>query len=239
MKINCSRDDKVIQLQSFKENEYFGEYEFFTGEDRNRTARSVNFSSLFTLKRDEVIPILKENPEDFEKFCMIKDQLIFYRSKRILRSKCPCCRALDHSIFECNCLHFVPNIEHVIKKYLFSVDQKREHFHRRSQKLLNSKKNYKRILRKAFELQTFNLKTTIMENTDAMVDEVYDDISMMEQKFFEKNCVTPESGTCKNEESESEANINEVDFTNLAQNIINAGKTEMESENGISNFFIK
>ena len=56
----------------------FGEYEFFTASPRIYSIRCKNFCSLLKINRNEFLQILKEFPEDHEKFCSIKDSLFIY-----------------------------------------------------------------------------------------------------------------------------------------------------------------
>ena len=47
---------------------------------RVNSARSIGFSSLIKIPREKFIDLLRENsPDDFEKFCQIRDSIIFER----------------------------------------------------------------------------------------------------------------------------------------------------------------
>ncbi len=73
--INKSNNkNNVIQLAK---NQMFGELSFFSGLSRKASARSVNLSTLYKISRKDFLEIIKDNQEDFEKFQMIKEKIIF------------------------------------------------------------------------------------------------------------------------------------------------------------------
>lgn len=55
----------------------FGELSFFGGLSRRASARSVNLSTLYKISREDFVQTLKENDEDFERFKMISENIIF------------------------------------------------------------------------------------------------------------------------------------------------------------------
>ena len=76
-KIELSTESGII-VKELGVGELFGEIGFFTGKPRNFSAKTKDFTSLLSINRDEFMNVLKKNPEDFEKFCMIQDQIILY-----------------------------------------------------------------------------------------------------------------------------------------------------------------
>jgi CRP-like cAMP-binding protein len=64
-------------LRQYVAGESFGEYSFFSGLPRSANIRSNEFSILVEIKRSEFIEILKKFPEDHEKFCNRRDELLF------------------------------------------------------------------------------------------------------------------------------------------------------------------
>lgn len=38
--------------------------------------RSVEFTTLIKIERNKFLEILNENPQDFEKFCLIRDDMV-------------------------------------------------------------------------------------------------------------------------------------------------------------------
>ena len=60
-------EDTVIKKLS--ENNYFGEYSFFTMQPRTVSAKTTQSTILFCLSREKFIAAIKNVPEDYEKFC--------------------------------------------------------------------------------------------------------------------------------------------------------------------------
>ena len=76
--IPTSNHKKNITLKVLKKGDCFGQITFFTGLPRKSTAKSVSFSSLFVLSKESFISIISQNPADYEKFCVIKDEISLY-----------------------------------------------------------------------------------------------------------------------------------------------------------------
>ena len=73
--------------------------------------------------------ILREFPEDYEKFCYIKDLLQYSDDFRMLGEKCYSCGRDNHSFFQCRLIHQVQDPYLVMKKNkMRSCEQERERF---------------------------------------------------------------------------------------------------------------
>lgn len=72
-----------------------------------------------------------------ENFCMIKEKLLLYNDYSDINKKCFCCKKCIHIIEECPKLHYVPDIERIIKKINFPKFIKRYPFQRRWKKSKN------------------------------------------------------------------------------------------------------
>lgn len=105
---------------------HFGEKSFFTGNHRKVKARSKDFTTLFCINRNDFIKILEKNPDDYDKFCMIRDQVLLYNNCAPMKLRCFCCGQTDHLISACSLVHFLPDKEKVIKKHTFFEPQLRK-----------------------------------------------------------------------------------------------------------------
>jgi CRP-like cAMP-binding protein len=72
--IQLNRTDREdgTQLEKRKEGDCFGEEEFFNGARRSKTVKSLEFISLFSIKREDFLTIIAESLEDYQKYCMIR-----------------------------------------------------------------------------------------------------------------------------------------------------------------------
>ncbi|CAD8149984.1 unnamed protein product [Paramecium pentaurelia] len=107
----------------------FGLYEFITGQEQKEVYKSVGFTKLLILPRSAFLRILKEFQEDREKFCQIRDDLLYNFSKQSLKNldiSCYVCQSREHRSKDCPLLHFCPDKERIIKSYNFVKEQIRE-----------------------------------------------------------------------------------------------------------------
>ncbi|EAR97549.2 cyclic nucleotide-binding domain protein (macronuclear) [Tetrahymena thermophila SB210] len=116
------RQNKNVQ-SILKQGQFFGEGSFFTGNPRRQTFRSLEFTTLLKIEREEFIKIVEEIKEDYEMFCYIKDQIILNGSTQFSR-KCCLCQSEDqpaHSEYNCPFLHFIPNIKKLQNRFIYQA----------------------------------------------------------------------------------------------------------------------
>lgn len=114
-----------VLIKELGVGDHFGEIAFFSGEPRKLSARSKDLTTLFSINRDEFISVLMNFNDDFEQFCMIKDQIRFYNTYKPLRIRCFACNQIGHIVKNCPLVHFTPDNEKIIKRYNFYDDQER------------------------------------------------------------------------------------------------------------------
>ena len=70
---------------------------------------------------------MKENSQDFESYCLIKDSLLLSNESRakMLEMKCLSCESRKHTILYCPLIHYVPDKEKIIKRHEFNLNQER------------------------------------------------------------------------------------------------------------------
>ncbi|EDK31208.2 cyclic nucleotide-binding domain protein, putative (macronuclear) [Tetrahymena thermophila SB210] len=130
--------DSKNQMNVRGRGEYFGEVCFFTGKSRVNNYRSLDFTTLLKIERKKFIEILQENPEDYERFCMIKDDITFNNNIKHTQRKCVYCRdqpLLDAQHIEALCpvLHYIPNKLRLQDsfKHQFNQELRKKHFRQR------------------------------------------------------------------------------------------------------------
>ncbi|KAL4453948.1 hypothetical protein ABPG74_003831 [Tetrahymena malaccensis] len=99
-------NDKKQTLQEIQSGQYFGTASFFTGLSRSCSVRSQGFSTLLFINRDDFIQICKQSAHDFEKFCYLRDKVLYENDFSIINSQCYCCHQTHHQLQECQFLHF-------------------------------------------------------------------------------------------------------------------------------------
>ncbi|KAL4499448.1 hypothetical protein ABPG73_008998 [Tetrahymena malaccensis] len=97
--------NKVNVIKVLRDGQIFGELSFFSGSQRQASARSVNLSTLYKINRSKFIEVLKENTEDFEKFKMIQDQIVFQNDLQVIHTECYSCKNIGHIANQCPKTH--------------------------------------------------------------------------------------------------------------------------------------
>ena len=143
-------ENKRMSLKILRKGDFFGEKSFFCGIPNLSCARSVSFSSLFIIKKEDFLRALKENPADFERFCQIRDQINLSDDNSRFYLNCDSCKSLNHSIFNCPLLHLILSKKRIIERTQNSLPQVRiPYVRKREKKMLNSFSNFNKIKRKA------------------------------------------------------------------------------------------
>jgi hypothetical protein len=69
-------------------SESFGHHSFFTGQYTQLKIICKTYTKFLTIKRSDFLDLLDEFPEDYEKFCFIKDTILDCKDYAILGIKC-------------------------------------------------------------------------------------------------------------------------------------------------------
>ncbi|EGR33071.1 hypothetical protein IMG5_062490 [Ichthyophthirius multifiliis] len=156
----CLRKEKAqTKMYQLTSGDNFGELGFFTGLGRNFTIITQSFCSLLTIKRADFIQLLQEFPEDYEKFCYIRDMILYQNDYQKLGLKCFCCLKQNHLIDQCPIIHYIPNKFKTIYNESIGAPQ----FHRQ------------KCVRKNNKAQHKNKTRTIQDDALNFVDD-YEDI---------------------------------------------------------------
>ncbi|EGR33414.1 ribosomal protein, putative [Ichthyophthirius multifiliis] len=67
-------EKKVHIIETLSQGMSFGQFSFFTGQPRMVNVRSLNFTTLLKIDRNQFIELLQEFQEDYEYFCEIKEE---------------------------------------------------------------------------------------------------------------------------------------------------------------------
>ncbi|KAL4469617.1 hypothetical protein ABPG74_004870 [Tetrahymena malaccensis] len=167
------------ELKHLYKGQQFGEVQFFSGLTSQASARSVEFTKLLVIKRNSFLEIIQSSPLDLEKFCMIKDSIIFSKKLDMVGVLCYCCRSSSHQVTQCNFIHLQQDKYKIIKDYAKNNIQVRD----------------KDIQRRTYSYATLQIKEQIEENAKQFVDENIEDLcsygwfSDLLQQEFQDNLV--------------------------------------------------
>ncbi|KAL4508062.1 hypothetical protein ABPG72_021435 [Tetrahymena utriculariae] len=101
---NSSSDSYYSQI--FLDGQYFGQYNFFTGNASELHCVSKEFTKIVKLNRQKFITIIQNCERDYETFCQIRDNIQFYDNLKELGDKCSTCSNRWHSSLKCPRAHF-------------------------------------------------------------------------------------------------------------------------------------
>ncbi|KAL4505239.1 hypothetical protein ABPG72_016306 [Tetrahymena utriculariae] len=111
-----AKENSIVEL---KEKENFGLIEFFMNKDNcNFNYKSKELTSIFSLKLSSFLKIIKQDNESYEKFCYIRDQVIYQQYLSQVNYSCLSCQSKNHTLKECPCIFYNSRKVNVIKKNL-------------------------------------------------------------------------------------------------------------------------
>ncbi|KAL4466998.1 hypothetical protein ABPG74_010595 [Tetrahymena malaccensis] len=132
----------------------FGEISFFSGKPRSMSIKSLEFTTLLYIKRIDFLQSIKNFPEDYERFCFIKDNINFYSDYSHLNLECLSCKQLGHIVKDCPQIHFVHNQNKTMYQFLFCPVQERKKQIRKLNQKYQTILNNQVIKENAITLQT-------------------------------------------------------------------------------------
>ncbi|KAL4506945.1 hypothetical protein ABPG72_001366 [Tetrahymena utriculariae] len=115
-----------------------GQHSFLTGQQRMAGAKSKSFSTIIQISRDNFLKIVKENDEDFQKFCLIKDNIMIYKNYYNIGVCCSICKNYLHYSQDCPLAHLDRDQAYSKAKYLEKTQQRRSKYERKIVKFENS-----------------------------------------------------------------------------------------------------
>ncbi|KAL4487508.1 hypothetical protein ABPG72_007028 [Tetrahymena utriculariae] len=134
-------------VQTLEKGMLFGVQEFFTGKKRLFNVRSKDFCTLLCIDREDFMHLLKDFSKDFERFCDIRDTLIFNPEKGDVKLECSGCQQLNHLIENCPYVHYVADKQRVILKNGYNyVENKRSIFSRKNKIKITKNNTFHNIM---------------------------------------------------------------------------------------------
>ncbi|EAS07111.2 cyclic nucleotide-binding domain protein (macronuclear) [Tetrahymena thermophila SB210] len=124
------------QIKRLGVGKCIGEFEFFTNLKQNYIAKCSKKSIVVKIVRSQLIQILKQNDQDYEKFKLSQDLLAFKNDlSQIQDLNCFFCQSDKHLYQDCHFVHFSKINPFIIPKSNKSVNQERQKFERKKKSL--------------------------------------------------------------------------------------------------------
>ncbi|KAL4462128.1 hypothetical protein ABPG74_000973 [Tetrahymena malaccensis] len=149
-----------------RRGDMIGIIEFLTQySERKGVAKTANVVTLLYIEFSDFYDCVKQFPNDFEQFCMIRDKISIYNNYNGLDQKCQVCNRYFHIIKDCPFLNFQPNYEKLIHQANSSVNQERSDYFERKKYKCNVFNQIQSIQAHSKKIQSVNI---IQEYYDEM-----------------------------------------------------------------------
>ncbi|KRX00264.1 Cyclic nucleotide-binding protein [Pseudocohnilembus persalinus] len=119
--VQKSQETKNIQVSDLKKNSILGLYQFFTGQKSQEYQYQVlsqTSCTILKIDRQQFLAIVKQNDQDYEKFCMIRDYYLQYNlENNLVKSECFICHDQNHLFQNCTYCHYYADKKQLIYDY--------------------------------------------------------------------------------------------------------------------------
>ncbi|CAK93714.1 unnamed protein product (macronuclear) [Paramecium tetraurelia] len=121
------------------QGQFFCVNNFITNNPQVDLFKAIGYASLLVLSKSDFIETLKDFPEDFQKYCQLKDNITLSYAPPTLENGvfCPACQNFKHPLNRCPQVQYVPNREAVIKKYCMTENQRQNKKYPRQNKIIS------------------------------------------------------------------------------------------------------
>ena len=144
-----------IIFKKIKEKDSFGEYSFITGLNHIYSTRASEYTTVYKIKRDSFLTLLKSHPSDYQKFFELRDRIILYNDLSSLNIRCSICDRKNHFNNRCNLTHYIPQRENILLSHISTQNQERLGYKRRNKRTYNALLNKKNLIKIATRLHFF------------------------------------------------------------------------------------
>ncbi|CAD8116561.1 unnamed protein product [Paramecium sonneborni] len=140
------RKQRAKMNSQIKQEQFFCVREFIIQSPNIEYFKSNGYVSLLILSKKDFLDTIKNYPEDFQKFCEIKEQmnLNMYPPQIENGVFCPACLKFDHNLKNCPQIQYTPDKEVILKRYLLPREQKRKYKNRNNSKRFQSEQTIKK-----------------------------------------------------------------------------------------------
>ncbi|KAL4481399.1 hypothetical protein ABPG72_010552 [Tetrahymena utriculariae] len=98
---NSQRSKQQNSTQLLNPGDAYGYFSFFTSQGQQFSTKSTDFTKVMKLDRQDLIDIVQKNDSEYQKYCEIKDKILFYDGYQKVDLKCQICHSYSHSYQNC------------------------------------------------------------------------------------------------------------------------------------------
>ncbi|KRX07916.1 Cyclic nucleotide-binding protein [Pseudocohnilembus persalinus] len=167
-------------IKTIEQGEFIGLKAFITENTPEYSAQCQTFTRIYQLKLADLISAIKENKDDYEKYCQMKDDVLFQGYSKNLKNfmDCEICQRPEHTLMNCRQIFFRPD---KLKKV--SID----HFNYREEQVRNyvnikrSKHKKTGYLIDQWAVEKSQQLLTINQETNQILEKLQQDIKSQRQ----------------------------------------------------------
>ncbi|KAL4480923.1 hypothetical protein ABPG73_020944 [Tetrahymena malaccensis] len=136
---SCSDNSGIeFVIDSFGKDKLIGQVAFFSGIQDEMTYKVVDFTQVLSIPRNKFLEIVKQNDQDMQTFCNIRDKISFNYNFEDIKIKCQICNGLIHQQYDCPLLHLDKQSSKVKASYILNLKQRRQNYNRKYKYQCNS-----------------------------------------------------------------------------------------------------
>ncbi|KAL4505242.1 hypothetical protein ABPG72_016309 [Tetrahymena utriculariae] len=129
----------VNDIYELKEKQSFGVIEFFMNLEASKfNYKSKELTSIYSLNLSAFLKVIKQDSEIYEKFCFLRDQIVYQKSLHLVKHHCESCKSLNHNLKECPCIFYKSRKLSIIKRYQQSIKETLKQVTRKKKQKQNS-----------------------------------------------------------------------------------------------------
>ncbi|EAR89533.2 cyclic nucleotide-binding domain protein (macronuclear) [Tetrahymena thermophila SB210] len=162
-KKNNESSECFLVTKTLKKNDMLGfSLFFYPYSGRILRAKATTFTELLFINYKSFIDLLQQFPNDYEKFCYIRDEITINKNYSIIGQTCYFCGDDSHLIRNCNQIHYELNFEQKKNMFYQSSFQLQRVSYQRLRKIKN--KRIKLNEEEMIKYQKFKMKKLIALN---------------------------------------------------------------------------
>ncbi|KAL4495972.1 hypothetical protein ABPG73_011040 [Tetrahymena malaccensis] len=119
-------DQKQVPIQILKQGDFFGQYNFLTGQFSQISVRTKTPAKVIKLSREQFLEIIKNKEDEFEIFSDLKDKIIMTENYEQIGQNCIFCQSSNHLQVECPIIHLPKKLFYYTSKFTQNAVQSRQ-----------------------------------------------------------------------------------------------------------------
>ena len=226
----------VTVLKKLKEGDVFGELAFFSDNARTACARSTDFTTVFMIKQEDFLNVIRKYNKDFEKYCEIRDNINHYNDYSDIFLKCFSCNEPTHPVKYCNLLHYTALREIIVRRHAYtSFQNRKKEVRRRKKKDSNALSMLENIENGAYVIQKEIFpphETDSSSNSNTEDEEEEDTNNTIEEEDNEstENMASEKQFKSFKRGSTGKESVAKSRFSNFKKNSLEGGNNEEKNQ---------